>query len=144
MASEVVDLFTELAAISSPPGEERPVADAVTRYLRDLGLEVDEDDAGSAVGSNMGNLYCRVEPRGNGGGTPIFLCAHLDTVPPEGPLEPVIEEGVVRNAGGTILGADDKSAGAAMLDPTRRGLSEKRPPARRELPFPPQGEGGPR
>jgi hypothetical protein len=31
MPSEVVDLFTELAAISSPPGKERPVADAVKR-----------------------------------------------------------------------------------------------------------------
>src|SRR5436190_234164 len=142
MASEVVDLFTELAAISSPPGEERPVADAVTRYLRDLGLEVDEDDAGSAVGSNMGNLYCRVEPRGNGGGTPIFLCAHLDTVPPEGPLEPVIEEGVVRNAGGTILGADDKSAVAAMLDAVRRVVAENRPHAGIELLFTPKEEVG--
>ena len=36
MPSEVVDLFTELAALPSPPGEERAVADAVTRYLRDL------------------------------------------------------------------------------------------------------------
>ena len=86
MPSEVVDLFTELAALSSPPGEERPVADAVTRYLRDLGLTVEEDDAGATVGSNIGNLYCRLEPSGNGGGLPIFLCAHLDTVPPEGPL----------------------------------------------------------
>src|SRR3954453_15811662 len=99
MASEVVDLFTELAAISSPPGEERPVADAVTRYLRDLGLAVDEDDAGATVGPNMGNLYGPLEQRGNGGGVPIFLCAHLDPVPPEGPLQPVIEDGVVRNAG---------------------------------------------
>src|SRR6266542_2033292 len=126
MASEVVDLFTELAALSSPPGEERPVADAVTGYLRDLGLVVEEDDAGATVGSDMGNLYCRVEPSGDGG-TPIFLCAHLDTVPPEGPLEPVIEDGVIRNAGGTILGADNKSAVAAMLEGTRRVLAENRP-----------------
>ena len=41
MASEVVDLFVELAAMPSPPGEERVVADAVSRYLRDLGLSVD-------------------------------------------------------------------------------------------------------
>src|SRR5919109_637920 len=95
MPSEVVDLFLELAALPSPPGKERAVADAVTRYLRDLGLDVDEDGAGAAVGSDMGNLYCRLDPNGNGG-TPIFLCAHLDTVPPEGPLEPVIEDGVLR------------------------------------------------
>ena len=125
MASEVVDLFTELAALPSPPGEERLVADAVTRYLRDLGLAVDEDDAGAAVGSTIGNLYCRVEPSGDGR-TPIFFCAHLDTVPPEGPLEPVIEEGFVRNAGGTILGADNKSAVAVMLEGTRRVLAENR------------------
>src|SRR5438045_6615916 len=133
MPSEVVDLFTELAAISSPPGEERPVADAVLRYLRDLGLTVDEDDAGATVGSNIGNLYCRVEPTGSGG-TPIFLCAHLDTVPPEGPLEPVIEDGVVRNAGGTILGADNKSAVAAMPERTRRALPASRPTSGTALP----------
>src|SRR5438309_2568602 len=141
MPSEVVDLFTELAALPSPPGEERLVADAVTRYLRELGLTVDEDDAGAAVGSTIGNLYCRVEPQGNGG-TPIFLCAHLDTVPPEGTLEPVIEDGVVRNAGGTILGADNKSAVAAMLDGMRRVLAENRPHGGIELLFTPKEEVG--
>src|SRR5919112_5124477 len=142
MPSEVVDVFTELAAIASPPGEERPVADAVARYLRDLGLSVNEDDAGAAVGSTIGNLYCRVEPTGNGGGTPIFLCAHLDTVPPEGSLEPVVEDGVVRNAGGTILGADNKAAVAAMLEGTRRVLAEGRPHAGIELLFTPKEEVG--
>src|SRR5437660_4996712 len=141
MASEVVDLFLELAALSSPPGEERPVADAVTRYLRDLGLTVAEDDAGATVGSNMGNLYCRVEPTRHGG-TPIFLCAHLDTVPPDGPLEPVIEDGVVRNAGGTILGADNKSAVAAMVEAARRLVGEGRPHAGVELVFTPKEEVG--
>jgi tripeptide aminopeptidase len=140
--SEVVDLFTELAALSSPPGEERPVADVVARYLRDLGLTVDEDDAGATVGSNIGNLYCRVEASGNGGGRPLFLCAHLDTVPPVGPIEPVIEDGVVRNAGGTILGADNKSAVAAMLEGTRRVLAENRPHAGIELLFTPKEEVG--
>src|SRR5215213_3992692 len=106
--SEVVPLFTELAAVPSPPGEERLVADRVTAYLRDLALEVDEDDAGAKIGSNAGNLYTRVEPTAEG--VPLFFCAHLDTVPPDGPIEPVIEEGVVRNSAGTILGADNKAA----------------------------------
>jgi tripeptide aminopeptidase len=141
MPSEVVDLFLELAATPSPPGEERAVADIVVRYLRDLGLPVDEDDAGAKVGSTMGNVYCRLEPNGNGG-SPIFFCAHLDTVPPEGPIEPVIDEGVVRNAGGTILGADNKSAVAAMLDGTRRVLAENRPHGGIELLFTPKEEVG--
>ena len=141
MPSEVVDLFTDLAALPSPPGEERAVADAVIRYLRDLGLSVEEDDAGAKVGSTMGNVYCRLEPNGEGG-SPIFLCAHLDTVPPQGPIEPVIDDGVIRNAGGTILGADNKSAVAAMLEGARRVLAENRPHAGIELLFTPKEEVG--
>ena len=140
MASEVVDLFTELAALPSPPGEERAVADVVIGYLRDLGLSVDEDDAGPEVGSNTGNVYCRLEA--TDGGKPIFLCAHLDTVPPEGPIEPVIEDGVVRNAAGTILGADNKSAVAAMLEGAHRVLAENRPHGGIELLFTPKEEVG--
>jgi len=115
--SEVVSLFIELAALRSPPGEERKVADRVTGYLRDLALEVDEDDAGAQIASNAGNLLTRIEPTAEG--VPLFFCAHLDTVPPDGPLEPVLEDGVVRNAGGTILGADNKAAVAVMLESVR-------------------------
>ncbi|MGZ4348330.1 MAG: M20/M25/M40 family metallo-hydrolase [Gaiellaceae bacterium] len=140
MPSEVVDLFTELAALPSPPGEERAVADSVIRYLRDLGLTVDEDDAGFKVGSNIGNLYCRLEP--TGGGSPIFLCAHLDTVPPAAAIEPVLEDGVIRNGAGTILGADNKSAVAAMLEGARRVLAENRPHGGIELLFTPKEEVG--
>ena len=141
MASEVVDLFTDLAALPSPPGDERAVADVVIRYLRDLGLSVDEDDAGEKVGSTMGNIFCRIEPS-DGAGTPLFFCAHLDTVPPEGPIEPVVEEGIIRNAGGTILGADNKAAVATMLEGARRVLAENRPHSGIELLFTPKEEVG--
>ena len=135
-----LDLFLELAAIPSPPGEERAVADRVTAELRGLGLDVTEDDAGPEVGSTMGNLYSRLEPAD--GGIPIFFCAHLDTVPPEGPIEPVVEDGVVRNAAGTILGADDKAAVAVMLEAVRRILEQGRPHAGVELVFTPKEEVG--
>ena len=137
----MLDLFTELAALPSPPGEEREVADRVTAYVRGLGLDVDEDDAGSRIGSSMGNLLTRVEPT-NAGGTPLFFCAHLDTVPPVGALEPVVTDGVVRNAAGTILGADNKAAVAVMLEATRRVLVERRPHAGIELLFTPKEEVG--
>jgi tripeptide aminopeptidase len=137
---EVLDLFTELAAVPSPPGEERGVADLVTAFLRDCGVTVDEDDVGARIGSTMGNLYARVEP--TAAGEPLLLCAHLDTVPPTGPIEPVVEDGVVRNAAGTILGADNKAAVAAMLDATRRLLAENRPHAGVELLFTPKEEVG--
>ena len=138
--SEAVDLFLELAAVPSPPGEERGVADVVLRYLRGLGLEPDEDDCGPRIGSTAGNVYVRVEP--TAGGTPIFLCGHMDTVPPDGKLEPVVDDGVVRNAGGTILGADNKAAVTAMLEGLRRVLAENLPHAGIELVFTPKEEVG--
>ncbi len=137
---DVLALFLELAALPSPPGEERAVADVVLRYLHDLGLEADEDGAGNEIGSTMGNIYARLEP--TAGGTALFFCAHLDTVPPSGPLEPVVEDGLVRNAGGTILGADNKSAVVAMLEGVRRVLAERRPHAGIELVFTPKEEVG--
>ena len=136
----MLDLFLELAALRSPPGEEREVADVVAAYMRDLGLDVDEDGAGGEVGSTIGNLYTRLEATADG--IPIFLCAHLDTVPPDGQLEPVVDDGVVRNAGGTILGADDKSAVAVMLEAARRVRAENRPHAGIELLFTPKEEVG--
>ena len=141
-APDVLSLFLDLAAIPSPPGEERAVADRVLEYLGALGLEADEDDAGPKVGSEIGNILARVEPSGEGG-LPLFLCAHLDTVPLEGPLEPVVgEDGFVRNAGGTILGADNKAAVAAMLEATARLLDNGGAHGGIELLFTPMEEVG--
>ena len=137
----MVALFTELAAIPSPPGSERAVADRVASYLHDLGLDVREDDAGPAVGSTAGNLHAALAPTSDEG-VPVFLCAHLDTVPPEGSIEPVIDDGVVRNAAGTILGADNKAAVAAMLEAAARLVDERRPHAGVELVFTPKEEVG--
>ena len=72
--------------------------------------------------------------RRTGGGTPLFFCAHLDTVPPQGPLEPVV--GRTASSGtpaGTILGADNKAAVAAMIEAARRVVEEGRPHAGIEL-----------
>src|SRR4029078_7285421 len=88
------------------------------------------------------NIYCRLE--GSAEGHPVFFCAHLDTVPPEAAIEPVVrEDEVVRNGAGTILGADDKSAVAAMLEATARLVEEGREHAGVELLFTPKEEGGP-
>jgi tripeptide aminopeptidase len=130
--SEAVDLFLELAALPTPSGEERAAADVVIRYLRDLGLEPDEDE--------FGNVYARLE--GTTDGTPLFFCAHLDTVPPSGELRPVVEDGLIRNAGGTILGGDNKAAVVQMLEGARRVLVENVSHAGIELVFTRQEEVG--
>jgi tripeptide aminopeptidase len=138
--NRTLDLFLELAALESPPGLERAVADRVAAELRALGLEVDEDDAGSEIDSTAGNLFTRLAPTADG--EPLFLCAHLDTVPPDGAISPLVEDGVVRNSGGTILGADDKAAVVVMLEAVRRLVEEGRPHAGIELLFTPKEEVG--
>ena len=142
LTSRLTELFLELCAIPSPPGDERAVADRVTRELDAIGLAWEEDDVGPAIGSSAGNVVCRLPGRSDGG-VPIFLCAHFDTVPLEGELEPVVgEDSVVRNAGGTILGADNKSAVAVMVEAARRIVDERRPHAGVELLFTPMEEIG--
>jgi tripeptide aminopeptidase len=138
--NRTLELFLELAALESPPGLERAVADRVSAELSALGLDVDEDDAGTEIESTAGNLLTRLAPTADG--EPLFLCAHLDTVPPDGPISPHVEDGVVRNSGGTILGADDKAAVVVMLEAVRRVVEEGRPHAGIELLFTPKEEVG--
>jgi tripeptide aminopeptidase len=138
-APSLLDHFLELCAIPSPSGSERAVVDRVGEYLSALGLEWDEDDTATELEGDAGSIYCRI-PATNGGGTAIFLCAHTDTVPPEGPIEPVVDEGFVRNAAGTILGSDNKAAVVVMLEAVRRIFDERVPHAGIELVFTPQEE----
>ena len=142
LTSPLLDLFLELCAIPSPSGEERAVVDRVTRELDALGLRWDEDDVGPMIGSTAGNVLCSLPGRVDGG-APIFLCAHFDTVPLAGALEPVVgEDGFVRNAGGAILGADNKAAIAVMIEAARRIVRERRAHAGVELLFTPMEEIG--
>jgi tripeptide aminopeptidase len=108
--------FEALCRIPSPTGDERAVADWITRELTRLGLEVDEDQAGSSIGSNAGNLLARMPGRG---GTTLLLCAHMDTVPLTAVVEPVVRDGGWENANEGILGADNKAAVAAIIEVAR-------------------------
>jgi len=139
VAPPLLDHFLELCAVPSPSGRERRVADLVGEYLSELGLEWDEDDTAAELEGEAGSIFCRL-PATSDGGTPLFLCAHTDTVPPEGPIEPVVDDGVVRNGAGTILGSDNKAAVVVMLEAVRRILDERRPHGGIELVFTPQEE----
>ena len=141
-ATPVLDLFRELAAIPSPSGRERPVADRTLDFLRDLGLDPTEDDAGAEIGSDMGNIHVALPPSDDGDGLPIFLNAHLDTVPPTGPIDPEVRNGVVVNRHDTILGADNKAAVAVMLAAVSDLVRTGRPHAGVELVLTPMEEVG--
>ena len=126
-----LELFLALARLSTPPGEERAAIDLCRDVLAELGIESDEDDAGSRIDGNAGNLYARIP--GTVAGTPLFFNAHVDTVPPSAPIDPVERDGFIFNANDTILGADNKATVAGMIDGIRRVLRENIPHAGIEL-----------
>ena len=129
---ELRDLFVRLVSIRSPSREERAMADAVADYVRGLGLEIREDDTAAVTGCACGNLIVRVP--GRGGGTPIALSAHLDTVPLERAPTVLVENGVVHTDGETILGGDDKAAVTVILM-LLRDLAAEPPQASVEVVF---------
>lgn len=113
----LTDLFLALTRIPSPSRDERAAADLVIASLGSLGLSLHEDDTAAAIGGTAGNLFVTVE--GAGASPHVALGAHLDTVAPTDVIEPVLDEqGVFRNSRRTILGADDKTAIAALLHAT--------------------------
>jgi tripeptide aminopeptidase len=118
------DVFAELCAIPSPWGHERAMADRVARDLRALGYEVTEDDAAADSVAECGNLFARIPGRSDRW---VMLCAHLDTVPHEGVVEPVLVDGGWESAGETILGADNKAAVAMLLALAHRTAVEGSP-----------------
>jgi tripeptide aminopeptidase len=128
--------FAELCRIESPSLRERACGERVIAELRGLGVEVSEDDAARTVGSDCGNLLARISGArgvsrhdgGEGVARPsLLLCAHLDTVPLQAPVEPVLEDGFWENANDGILGADNKAAIAVILALARHVVREGAP-----------------
>ena len=118
------ETFARLCAIPSPFGSERACAEAVARELRTMGLDVEEDGAAPETGAECGNLLARIAGRAE---RTILLCAHLDTVPEAGDIEPVVDDGAWVSRGDTILGADNKAAVAVILEVARRCAVEGSP-----------------
>jgi tripeptide aminopeptidase len=121
----MVEEFVRLCEIESPSRRERPAVDAVAAELRSLGLEPSEDASGAETGSDAGNLVARIP--GPEGARTIMLCAHLDTVPLDGPVEVARENGTLTNRHEAIRGADNKAAVAVILAVARRLVREGSP-----------------
>jgi tripeptide aminopeptidase len=118
------ETFAALCRIPSRFGDERACADEVARRLRELGLHVEEDGAGPAAGAGAGNLLARIAGRAE---RTVLLCAHIDTVEPTAPIEPVVDDGGWVNRHPGILGADNKAAVAVLLEVARRCSIEGSP-----------------
>ena len=86
------ETFATLCRIPSPFGHEAESARAVRAELEGMGLAVEEDDAAGPSGAECGNLLARLSGR-DGSARSLLLCAHLDTVFPQAPIEPQVQDG---------------------------------------------------
>lgn len=101
----IVEDFKELVSYDFVSFHERKTADWIVSRLKKMGFQVMEDNAGSHYHGDAGNIFARLE--GEIEGTPILFSAHMDVVEPGIGKEAVIEEGIIRSRGETVLGADD-------------------------------------
>jgi len=118
----MTDLFIQLARIDSHSKEEQGVADVLAGAARAIGAEVRTDDAGASVGGNAGNVIVRL-PGNAAGAAPLLLSSHMDTVPLGRSVKPLRDDGRIKSDGTTMLGADDKS-GLAVIVEVLRALVE--------------------
>ena len=120
-SQRLLALFDELARIDSLSRHESAMAARCRVELEGLGFEVREDGSAEKTGSDTGNLIAL--RRGETDGCVVFA-AHMDCVAPCSGVEPVVADGVIRSAGDTVLGADDKGGVAAILEGVRCRIEE--------------------
>jgi tripeptide aminopeptidase len=110
----LIELFCKLVSIPSPSGKELRVAKFVKEYLTTMDITSHFDNSGKLNDSDSGNLIFRL--KGNRIDKTILLVAHMDTVELGNvSVNPIVENGIVKSDGKTILGADDKASIAAIL-----------------------------
>lgn len=98
--------FVELVQIDSESGEEAEIRRALADRLTALGLKTRVDQKGNLIATLKGRRDSRC----------LLISAHMDTVRPGRGIVPVIKRGHIVSKGSTILGADDKSGIAIILE----------------------------
>jgi tripeptide aminopeptidase len=107
--------FLELVQIDSETKFETEIAKVLKQKFTDLGVEVYEDDTTEQTGHGAGNLICTLQGTKEGVDT-IYFTSHMDTVVPAKGVKPSIKDGYIVSDGTTILGADDKTGLAVILE----------------------------
>ncbi len=112
----LINFFLDLARQNTPPKREAAAMRVAEPWLKNLGFEITYDDAGEKVGGGeIGNMIAF--KKGTVEGAPcIFFSSHFDTVEPTPGLDPKIEGDRIVSDGSTIVGADDKSGLAAIIE----------------------------
>jgi tripeptide aminopeptidase len=111
----LAEVFKTLVQIDSVSRKEGAISKTLQQVFESLGAEVMFDGAGPQVGGDTGNMIATFKGL-QGDGLPLLLNAHMDTVEPGEQVKVIFSDGVFKSDGTTILGADDKSALAIIIE----------------------------
>jgi len=106
--------FLSLIKIDSVSRNENKISHSIQEIMKALGAEIIVDNAGEKLEGNCGNLFVRFP--GTISGPAIMFCAHMDTVEPGVNIQPIVNNGLFKSDGTTILGGDDKSGIAILIE----------------------------
>ncbi|MBI1823673.1 MAG: M20/M25/M40 family metallo-hydrolase [Nitrospirae bacterium] len=112
--NRLIQTLLQLIGIDSHSRKEGKIAAFLAEKLRNLGGDVCFDDAGEKVKGEVGNLIAIFE--GDPSKPAMLLSAHMDTVVPGEGVTPVVSEKIIKSDGRTVLGGDDKSGLAIILE----------------------------
>ena len=115
---QALDHLMDLLRVPGLGGQERKVAQAVTRKLRSAGCKprwISCDDAPSRIAQRMeiGNLIVKIP--GSVPGPRLLFASHMDTVPLCKGAVPVRKGTRIVSEGSTGLGADNRTAVACLV-----------------------------
>jgi tripeptide aminopeptidase len=110
----LVKNLIEMIKIDSQSFEEYSFREYLIKYYKNKGAEIYTDSAGENFQGNCGNLLVHID--GDKNKQPLCLAAHMDTVSPGKVIEPVIENGIMKSKGNTILAGDDKAGIAVIME----------------------------
>ena len=111
----LVQIFMDMAAISSPSFYEKPIMDYIEDYLKGKKVELKRNPyTDKSRGLSTENVIIRMpatDPSKKG----LFFDAHADTVNPCEKVVPIRDGNIIKSDGTSVLGADDKCGIASML-----------------------------
>lgn len=117
--NRLVDTFCDMVRISSESGQETQFI----AYLKDV-FSSRFDATCSTDG--YGNLMAKIPAKDSTVEEPVLFGVQGDTVKPGQDIESVVEDGIIRSKGETILGADDKAGIAELAEAIE--IAGRRPP----------------
>lgn len=120
--SRIIEIFLQVIKINALSQQEKPLADFIESFLKNLGYTVEFDDSAKYTNSNTGNVICTI---GNGGD--FVMLSHMDTARPTENVQPIIKEGIITSSGDTVLGVDNREGVAILLYTLERIAKEKIP-----------------